>query len=266
MAKAKPRLDKGETLIVPEESQNITREKLKKMLPKGTSVSITDEVMKALANMENDTGLPQNLLEEEFMTYSYLIGNKKGLGLMHLINAVKYCNLKRNRSNIKAWAIVFPEKYDELTAAGKPVDNFVSMYNATWLVQEIDKEMLIPVHMQYASAFHQAMNVNIKMMKGDGGVDANGDPINVTAMVRHLAAKTVLEITKQPEESTLNIKVGQSDELVKIQREQADSMAQIVKMQQEQFKKGAKAIDIQKIHMRVEDQNIDAIDAELEDM
>lgn len=266
MASKKVNLNNGEILITPEESQNITREKLKKMLPKGTSVSITDEVMKSLHSMEDDTGLPQNLLEEEFMTYTYLLGQKKGVSLMQLINAVKFCNLKRNRNNSQAWAIVFPAKYDELIAAGKPVDNFVSMYSATWLVQEIDKEMSIPVHFQYAGAFHKAMNVNIRMMQGDGGVDSDGEPINVTAMVRHLAAKTILEITRQPEESTLNIKVGQTDEMVQIQQEQADHLAAIVKNQQEQFKKGGRAIDIQKIHMRIDNQNVDAIDAEIEDL
>ena len=129
--------------VVPSESQNITREKLKKFLPKGSSVQVTDEIVDMINNMERDTGLPQTLLEEDVMSYMHMVGKVGGVGINELVNAVKYCNLKRNRSNKEAWAIVFPRKYDELTAAGKPVDNFVSMYNSSKLVVAIDKDQRV---------------------------------------------------------------------------------------------------------------------------
>ena len=207
--------------------------------------------------MEEDTGLPQNLMEEDLMTYTHLLGQKKGVSIEQLINAIKFCNLKRTRSNVKSWAIVFPKKYDRLVSEGKGVDNHVSMYQGSWLVQQIDKEMLIPVHMQYAGAFHQAMSVNMRMMNGDGGVDANGERISVTAMVRHLAAKTILEITKQPEESTLNIKVGQSDAMLEAQNDMNRSLEAIVSAQEKAFRSGKDVAELQKIHVNVIEAEID---------
>ena len=250
MAK-QPTCEEGVILQTPEESQNITRERIQEQLPRGTSVVVTDAVMQSLATMEDDTSLPQNLLEESFMSYLYLLGKGKGLSVVQLINAIKFCNLKRNMTNRKSWSIVFPTKYRQLMDAGKPVDNHVSMFSGTWLVQEIDKEMLIPVHLQYASAFHQAMNVNMKIMHGDAGVDADGERIGVTAMVRHLAAKTVLEITKAPETAKIDITVGQSDEMVAVKEREVSALEKIVENQQKEFRKGGKTIDVQAIHTRI---------------
>ena len=261
---AKP--TQGIPLVIPQDPQNITKEKLSRMLPKGSDVTVSDQNIADIARMEEDIDLPQNLLEEEFMTYTHLLGQKKGLSINHLINAIKFCNLKRTRTNRDAWAITFPAKYDERMAMDKPVDNHVAMFNGTWLVKEIDKAMAMTVGMQYSGAFHQAMNVNINMMKGNGGVDAEGEPIAVSAMVRHLAAKTVLEIAKPNEETIINVKQSSSDEMVAVQTRQVDVLEQILIGQQEEFKRGAKPIDVQQIYKRVAVQDSDSVDAELEDM
>jgi len=260
------KLELGPVLVVPRESQNITREKLISMLPKKTNVSVTDAMLRTINSMEEDTGLPQNLMEEDLMSYMYLLGKGKKLSVEQLINAIKFCNLKRNVSNVKAWAIVFPDKYDRLISEGKTIDNHVSMYSGSWLVQKIDEEMLMPVHMQYAAAFHKAMGVNMKMMMGDGGLDADDNPIPVTAMVRHLAAKTVLEVTRQPETAKIDIMIGQSDETLAVQERQAVALEQIIANQQVAFRKGNKAIDVQTIHHRIDKQSSSNVDEDLNDV
>jgi hypothetical protein len=50
-------------VVTPTESQNITREKLKKFLPKGSSVQVTDEILDTIRNMERDISLPQGRLD-----------------------------------------------------------------------------------------------------------------------------------------------------------------------------------------------------------
>ncbi len=264
MAKIKP--EAGIPLVIPKSPQNITKKKLESMLPRGSSVTVTEKNIEDIADMELTTDLPQNLLEEEFMSYTHLLGQKKNLSVDHLINAIKFCNLKRTKSNRDSWSITFPAKSDELKALGKPIDNHVAMYNGTWLVKELDKSMAMVVGLQYAGAFHQAMNVNINMMKGNGGVDHEGEPIAVSAMVRHLAAKTILEIAKPIEDINVNLVTSKSDAEVELQEKQVDVLEQILANQQAEFKKGAKPIDVQKIHARVASNSIDAIDAELEDM
>ncbi len=241
-----------EIVYIPEESQNLTIEKIKAALPKNTSVSVTKEIINVLNNMEDDTGLPQNILEEDFMTYSYLIGNKKGVGIMHLINAIKYCNLKRNRSNIKAWAIVFPAKYDKLIAAGKQIDNHVSMYTGTWLVQEIDKEMLIPVHLQYASAFHKLAQQNIRIAMGDGGFDRNGDPVKVSAMVMQQACKTGMEMFRQPETAKIDITMSANSAMLDSQNEMNDHLAKLVQAHSDSFRRGEEVSKLQIVHRDID--------------
>ena len=232
-----------ELAVVPRDSQNITREKLKRFLPKGSSVQVTDEILRTINNLEEDTGLPQNMMEEEVMSYMHLIGKSGGIGLNELVNAVKYCNLKRNRSNRDSWAIVFPKKFDELIAAGKAVDNFVSMYNASKLVVAIDKEMLVPAYIQYAAYFHAAVKKQFQLMNGS---DSNGN--EVSAMVSHLAAKELALITKMPEDKTIELKIGASDAVLSAQQEMNNSLAALVANQSKMFAQGMSPDTIQKVH------------------
>lgn len=229
--------------VVPSESQNITREKLKKFLPKGSSVQVTDEIVELINNMERDTGLPQNILEEDVMSYMHMVGKVGGVGINELVNAVKYCNLKRNRSNKEAWAIVFPKKYDELVAAGKQIDNFVSMYNSSKLVVAIDKEMLVPTYIQYSAYHHAAIKKQYQLMNGDDGHGGN-----VSAMVMHLAAKELAAITKMPEAQSIELKVGMSDAAMAAQQEMNDALSALVENQKRMFETGAHPADVQKIH------------------
>lgn len=236
--------------VIPKESQNITREKLKKFLPKGTSIQVTDEVLEMIDNMERDTGLPQNLLEEDVMSYMHLVGKIGGVGLYELVNAIKFCNLKRNRTNREAWAIVFPKKYDELTAAGKPVDNFVSMYNQSKLVVAIDKEMIVPVHIQYSAYRHFSIKKQYELATND----------QVSPMVQHLAAKELYAMTKMPEDKTIELKVGMSDAAMAQQQEMNDSLAALVASQAKMFAAGMKPDAIQKVHT-IKIVDMDATDA-----
>jgi hypothetical protein len=242
----------SELLVTPSDSQNITKEKIKRMLPKGTSVVVTDEIVKAIHRMGEETDLPQNLLEEDFMTYLGLITRTRGLGLQHLINAIKYCNLKRTRSNKDAWAITFPAKYDRLIESGKPVDNHVSMYEKSTMVQEIDKEMLIPVHLQYAGAFHKLAQQNIRIAMGDAGVDADGNRRKVSAMVMQQACKTGMEMFKAPETAKLDITVSANDAMLESQNEMNNHLEALVQAHAEAFRKGEDVSKLQIVHREVD--------------
>lgn len=242
--------------VVPKESQNITREKLKRFLPKGSSVQVTDEILEMISNMENDTGLPQYALEEDVMSYMHLIG--KGIGIAELVNAIKYCNLKRNRTNKEAWAITFPSKYDEMIKADRVVDSFVSMYNSSKIVVAIDKEMMVPVYIQYSSYFHAAVKKQFELMNG---VDSNGNEVG--GMVQHLSSKVLMEMLKMPEDKSIEIRIGASDSLLAAQNELSSSISSLVSQQAEMFARGMSPDEIQKVHkIKLLDESI--IDAELE--
>ena len=246
--------------VVPRDSQNITKEKLKKFLPKGSSAQVTDEILEMIHNMENDTGLPQELLEEDVMSYMHMVGKVGGIGIYELVNAIKYCNLKRNRNNKDAWAIVFPRKHDELVAAGKTTDNFVSMYNNSKLVVAIDKEMMVPAIVQYSAYYHASIKKQFQLMNGDDGHGGN-----VSAMVMHLASKTLMETLKMPEDKSIELKIGASDAVLAQQQEMNNNIAALVANQAAAFRRGERTEELQRIHVNVvEADSVAAIDADIE--
>ena len=153
----------------PSDSQNITVEKLKKFMPKGTSSKVTEDIVKIIRNIENDTGVSQEYAEEQVMSCMGLLG-KQGVTLEKLVNAVKFCCLKRHYDNKKSWAIVFPKKYDELVANGKYIDSHVSEYNSTYCVVEVDKMMMVPFYLQYNHLKHEALMTQAKLMRGIGAI------------------------------------------------------------------------------------------------
>jgi len=240
----------------------ITKSRLEGLLPKGSKHNITDEILELVDNMESDTGLPQELLEEEVMSYMYILKKAPRTSVTELINAVKFCNLKRNHTNEDAWKIVFPDRYDKLVEEGKQIANHVAMYNSTKLVQEIDKEMLIPFHIQYASYQHAAIKKQYDLMNGRAAPNANGEPMTCSPMVQHLAAKALLEATKMPETAKIDLTVSKSEEEVSMQQEMNMQLAQLVKMQKARLDAGEDISTVQKIGINL---NSDAVDAEIEE-
>ena len=257
----KPKLELIEANSPPmNESQNITVEKLKKFMPKGTSSKVTEDIVKIIHNIENDTGVSQEYAEEQVMSCMGLLG-KQGVTLEKLVNAVKFCCLKRHYDNKKSWAIVFPKKYDELVANGKYIDSHVSEYNSTYCVVEVDKMMMVPFYLQYNHLKHESLMKQANLMRGIG---AKPDDY-VSPHVQHLASKTVYEMLKSPEDNTIELKVGVSDALVEQNREMADNIKKIVELQSNAFRNGGKTADIQKIHIKKDRDNENVIDADLDD-
>ena len=240
--------------MVPLSPQNITRERIKDLLPKRTGVSITDEVMQLIHNMEEDTGLPQELLEEDFLGYIHLVASGNSNSLTELVNAIKFCNLKRNYSNKESWAIVFPHKHRRLVENNMQADNHVSMYNNSKLVLAVDKEMLIPIHLQYAPYFHAAVKKQFELMNGRGtSEDKEGNSMKVTPMVQHLAAKELANLTRQPEETKLDISINPGAAAMSMQSEMNQQLKLLTSQMKKRVDAGEDIIDVQQIGLDFSD-------------
>ena len=244
--------DATATRMVPEAPQGITKERIKALLPRKTSITVTDEVITLIRNMERDTGLPQELLEEDFLGYLHVLsaGNSSN-SLIELANAIKFCNLKRNYNNKESWSIVFPEKFNQLVEANKQVDNFVSMYANSKLVVAVDKEMLIPIHLQYAPYFHASVKKQFDLMNGHTTVldSKTGDTVSATVspMVQHLAAKELAMLTRQPEESKLSVSITPSGEALSMQQEMNEQLKILTGKMKARVDSGEDIIDVQQI-------------------
>lgn len=244
----------------PDTGQFVTIDKIKALLPKNTNIAVTQSIVDSINSMEEDTGLPQELMEEDVMSYTYLLGGMRGVGMKELVNAIKYCNLKRNYANKEAWAITFPEKYNQLTEDNKQVDNHVSMYSSSKLVVAIDKEMLIPVSITYSPYFHAATKELYKIgVLGQGGKAVDGKEMTVTPMVRVQALKELTALTKPPEEQKLSISINPGEAALSAQDEMNQQLKAIVAHQKKQLASGGDIIDVQQIGI-----NFDVIGAKSE--
>ena len=225
---------------------NLDKEKLQRLLPKGTSHKVTDEIMLLVHSMEKDTGLIQDYLEESFLSHLPVLRELK-VDLNDYVNAIKYCNLKRNMSNEKAWEIVFPDKHKKLVDEGRWNSSHPSMYNSSKIVVKLDAQMMISTHIQYAPMFHESLMKQYELMNGQAS-----DGAFVSAQVQHLAAKTLAELTAQPIEQKVEIKIGQSDEAKASQEKTYIELEKIAKNQQALLRAGHSIEEVQRLNLKIE--------------
>ncbi|MCK5848332.1 MAG: hypothetical protein KAH01_03965 [Caldisericia bacterium] len=226
--------------------QNINKEKLIKILPKGTHHKVSDEIIDLIQSMEKDTGLLQDYMEESFLSHLPVLREVK-VNLTDYTNAIKYCNLKKNMDNQTAWEITFPERYRKLEKEGRWNTSHVSMYNSSPLVLKIDAQMALAISIQYAPAFHKMM---MKELQLASGWDAHGR--ETSAMVQHLAASKIIDIAAPPIEQKIALEIGQSAESKNSQQKMIDKMAEIAKNQQKQIEMGMSVEDVQKLNLTID--------------
>ena len=234
---------------------NIDKEKLTRLLPKGTHHKVSDEIIELIHNMEKDTGLLQEYLEESLLSYLPVLRETR-VDLVEYINAIKYCNLKKSMSNQKAWEIVFPEKYKKLVEEGRWNTSHVSMYNSSTLVTKIDAEMMLAMHIQYAPLRHKALMKEAELM---GGYDAHGRECSPT--VQHLAAAKILDMLAPPIEQKVDIKIGQSDEAKDSQAKMIHEMKKIAENQERLLRDGHSIEEVQRLNLTIEVEDEDSDDA-----
>ena len=211
-------------LVPKAKKQNITKEKIQKLLPKGSSHKVTDEIIAMIDRMEDDIGLTQEYLEESLLSHIHILREVK-VDLDDYINAIKYCNLTQHYTNKDAWMMVFPDRYKALEDRGRDPSSDIAMYNGRKIVTKIKALMATSISLQYAPEFHEAFMVQVRLMRGE---DANGNK-KVTPMVQHLAAKTVMEMAK-PEDKPEAIETTVEKGSIIDEYEKAFGMAAMAKL------------------------------------
>jgi len=236
--------------------QNITKEKIKEYLPRGTSHKVTDEVIELVHRMEEDTGIDQEYMEESFLSHLHVLKGMK-VGLRQYANAIKYCNLKRSMPNEKAWKIVFPDRAEKAIGRGRDISIDVAIYNSSPLIVAIDTQMMVAEHIQYAPVFHEAIRREAQLMRG---IDANGE--QVSPHVQHLAASTLIEKLAPPKETKIDLRIGQSDEAKEAQERMFNEMRRVAEQQQKLLESGHNIEDIQKLHITMTNAEVEDADIE----
>ena len=256
------RIDRA-SIPVHSNSQGLTVEKLKSFMPKGASAEVTQAIVDKINNTGNETGLLQEVFEEQILSYAGLVSGK-GRTFEKLVNALKYCNLKLipGMTNEKAWAITFPDKYDNLVSEKRFVASHVSMYNSSEMVIEIDKMLMMPVAIQYAPMFHHSVK---KLFDLSNGFAANGK--EASAHVQLMAATELAKITKMPETAKVEVDVKVNQGSIIDEYEKAINMMANAKL--DQIKSGGNMFGTINTPIRAtkqisEPEYKDVIDAEVE--
>lgn len=234
-------------------TQNLTVDKIKKFLPRGTSVRLTEDMVEALTRVEQDTGMDQGLFEEQLLSYLHLM--EAGAGIEKLANAIKFCNLRMlpKMGNEKAWMIVFPEKAAQIEARGEDCSSFASMYNNTKMVREISKLLLVPVYISHAPV-HIAMHKKLYDLTNGIGAN-NGDYVSPTVQMN--AAVALMEATKMPEDNSIELKIGMSDDAKNVQLGLTEQLARMADVQLKRLENGESITDVQRLNIIADPTTID---------
>ena len=236
---------------------NLTKEKLKRFLPKKSYFAITDELMDKIKSIEEDTGLDQNTIEEEILTHLDVLKNSKIKVTMDgYINAIKFIMLTNGgMTDVRAYELIFPERYDKCVNSDKKykVNNLVNSFAKGALINILRKRMMIAPHITLNSEFLRGVRKLINLSNGVAAPTPAGKDQVVSPHVQMLAAKAVVEALKAPEEVTVTH--GVTDEISASLKEQQNmrvTMDKAIEMQREAIKKGVKVEDVQKMYIEAE--------------
>lgn len=225
---------------------------VKSLLPKGTRTMVTEELIDKLDRFNEDPLLIGSF-KENFLTYIGVMKSGK-YKIEDYMYAVKFVSHKLlGNSDIDAYAKTFPERYERLIGEGLSRDQmgaYVTAYRKNKIVIQIMEQTLVPSYVLNAPLYQEALNVQVDLM-----LNARSE------MVKMKAAESVLEHTKQPEVSKLDIKIGMDAESKDRQDKLYGQLTEIAQSQQLMLKNGMKLEDLQKLNIRTEE----VIDADMVD-
>ena len=254
-----------------------TVEDVKKVLPVGMHKGVTEHVLDIIKSLGDDTGIPQEYVEEAIITSIPSLKNlNKPPHITKYIEALKYIMLKqRCSSNAEAWKLAFPEKYQRLLDNGitnNKLQGTVSVYNKRPIVVAIEADMMVAMHIQYAGLRHKAMVKAFRLMNGvatpteiplkkwnpdtkmkEIQYDDNGEVIMdlvyqaVSPKVQLEAASLILDKTDIPVTQEIELKIGMSEEVVNANNNLADALRTKAEEQRRALLMGGSIDDVQVI-------------------
>ena len=157
-----------------------------KHLPKGMR-KLDPEVEEYLEKVIN-----KEELWDEVVTYQKVLEEGKW-SVKEYLNAVRYITYQAmGYTNMESFLKVFPDKLGKVG-----LDKYVNKFNKSKLVTELKKIAVISPYL-----LHQELNQKAIYVQADLMMNARSE------MVRHQAAKAIMDYTKPPEDNHLSIDVN----------------------------------------------------------
>ena len=175
---------------------------VKDLLPKGTRSMVTQELIDKIEDINADPLMAEGF-KDNFLSYIGVM--KKGkYKIEDYLSAVRFVSHKLlGDTDIDAYTKVFPERYSRLEREGvtrEQMGAYVTAYRKNKLVIQVMEQTLVPSHVLNAPLYQEALNVQVNLM-----MNARSE------MVRSRAAESVMEHTRQPETSKIELEIGYKD-------------------------------------------------------
>lgn len=182
----------------------ITKEVLLENLPKKFRSVITQDTVDFINNAEEDE-LVIDEFRDNFLTYSKILLEGK-YNLEMYVNAVKFVTHKLlDRTDSDAWRLTFPDRWEKLSTdcaeepdkANRLASSYANRYKTSKLVTQILQQTIVPSYIYNAPMFQEALLELSQIMK-----------TSKSDIARVNAANAILNHTKAPEESNVNLNIG----------------------------------------------------------
>ncbi|WP_299198178.1 MULTISPECIES: hypothetical protein [Pseudomonadota] len=217
----------------PIEEGRYSKADIKEALPAQLRTKVTDSLMAKLNSVSQDPDVADEI-RDNFLGFNNIMKEGK-FKLEDYLNACAYATYKMmGHTNQSAWGLTFPDKMARMRAENRNdsyISGFVHSYSKGKLVNTIIEQALIPSFVLNVDLHQKALNVCADLM-----MNAKSEKVMVDA------AKAVLEATRAPEKSQVQLDVTVKDnsgidELKSIMQEVADN-------QINQIEGGARTRDI----------------------
>ena len=227
----------------------MTRERLESFLPKKVNNAVTDELLRQIQNAEKDTGVHQELFEEQLLIHAGMVG--KGVSLGNVVNAIKFVALREVTGTAsKAFRIVFPDKETE------NVDNLASQYARTKTVVTVQSKMMLHSSLLAPQIKGQMLR---KLVNLTNGIGAKEDDYVSPTVQLNAAIATLAELA-DPVDNSLELKIGMSDDAKSVMHSLMEQVSRNAEIQMKRFANGESIGEVQRLGISAEP----IIDAEID--
>lgn len=223
------------------EEGTITAEKLRMFLPKGSRVKTDQATVELINKLIDESTCHKGLMEERLMSHLHLMG--PGIGFKQVLNGVQFVTLSTtpNMTQAKAYALVFPDKTQEILERGGDVSSFASQYAGTKVPTTIMQDIQIGPSITYAPVRHQLVQ---KLLELTNGRAADG-PASATVQLN--AAIALMDYIKIPESMTITLNHSVADEAKAIQQNLADQIENMAALMAKGYQNGKDIREVQRI-------------------
>lgn len=208
-------------------------EEIKAALPQALRTKVSASVMEKLNNLARDPQLAEEI-RNNFVGFNNVLKDGK-FKLEDYLNACAYSTFKMmGYTNQQAWGMTFPDKLAKMRAENRDdtyISAFVASFSKGKLVNIILEQAMIPSFVLNQDLHQKALNICANIM-----VTSESDKVRVEA------AKAILDATKAPEKSQIQLDVTVND--TSGIKELKDLMQEVATKQIKQIEGGRRTVDV----------------------